>query len=78
MSDDEHENISNSEEIAPAVSSDDVDIDMNASAKDAERKLIQAEIEAFLQQGGRITQVGTDVMKDPPKRPESNYGGQPI
>lgn len=82
MSDEEHEEITNSDNItsneAVLVSSDDGDVDMGMSAKETERKRIQAEIEAFLQQGGQITQVDTNVMTDPPKRPESNYGGQPI
>lgn len=48
------------------------------SAKEAERNRIQAEIEEFLNKGGEITRVDTNVMTDPPKAPESNYGGQPI
>ncbi len=52
--------------------------DSTISAKEAERRRIQAQIEEFLKGGGQITQVDTNVMADPPKRPESNYGGQPI
>ena len=57
---------------------DDNTVDSNLTAKEAERQRIQAEIEAFLKQGGQITQVDNTVMTDPPRRPESNYGGQPI
>ncbi|WP_086934115.1 hypothetical protein [Agarilytica rhodophyticola] len=52
--------------------------DASVSVKDAERQRIQAQIEEFLNKGGQITQVGSSTMSDPPKRPESNYGGQPI
>ncbi len=52
--------------------------DSSITAKESERARIQAEIEAFLSGGGQITQVGTDIMSDPPQRPQANYGGQPI
>lgn len=52
--------------------------DASVSVKDLERKRIQAQIDEFLNRGGEITQVGSTTMSDPPKRPESNYGGQPI
>ncbi|MFL0811120.1 MAG: hypothetical protein K6L76_11950 [Agarilytica sp.] len=63
------------------ISSDseaDIEGDGGLSAKEAERLRIHAEVEAFLAEGGEITTVDTNVMTDPPKRPESNYGGQPI
>lgn len=48
------------------------------SGKHVEREKIQMEVEAFLKGGGKITCVDTSTMSDPPRRPESNYGGQPI
>ena len=42
------------------------------------RAQLNADMEAFLAQGGKIAEVGSDVMADPPKKPSSNYGGQPI
>ena len=48
------------------------------ASKEAERRRLQEEVEAFLQKGGRIEEVAPNVVADPPKRPESNYGGQPI
>ena len=48
------------------------------SAKDIERQQIQAQIDAFIQGGGQIVQVDSSVMADPPRKPTSNYGGQPI
>lgn len=47
-------------------------------SKDAERKRLQDEVEAFLARGGKIDYVAPNVVSDPPKKPESNYGGQPI
>lgn len=48
------------------------------TAKESERQRIQSQVEEFLRRGGQITQVDSNVMSDPPKRPDSNYGGQPI
>ena len=39
---------------------------------------LQTDIEAFLARGGEIKTIDTNVLADPPKKPESNYGGQPI
>lgn len=46
--------------------------------KEHERRQLQADIEAFLSSGGSITSVETNVVADPPKRPQSSYGSQPI
>jgi hypothetical protein len=46
--------------------------------KDQERRKIQAEIEAFLASGGKINTVDSNVVADPPKKPSSSYGSQPI
>lgn len=42
------------------------------------REQLNADIEAFLQRGGRITQVDDSVRADPPRRPEASYGSQPL
>lgn len=68
------------------TSSDNVSSDMEAvnsiESSDAERERarlqLEADIEAFLANGGQIQSVDVNVMADPPKRPQSNYGGQPI
>ncbi len=65
-------------ETDTSASSDALTAAASLSEKDAERQRIQAEIEEFLSNGGQITRVDTNVMSDPPKAPESNYGGQPI
>ena len=53
-------------------------VDSTVTLKDRERRKIQSEIEEFLSRGGQITHVDSTVMSDPPKRPATNYGGQPI
>ena len=62
------------------ISRDTVDpgVEASLSAKEIERKKIQEEIEAFLKSGGAINEIAPNVTADPPKKPESNYGGQPI
>ena len=42
------------------------------------RDQLNADIEAFLQQGGAIVRVENDVRADPPKKPDANYGSLPI
>ncbi len=46
--------------------------------KETERKRIQEDIEAFLARGGKIDSIDSHVVADPPKKPESSYGSQPI
>ena len=48
------------------------------TARNRMRVQLDADVEAFLARGGKIQSVDANVMADPPKRPESNYGGQPI
>ncbi len=42
------------------------------------RELMSAQIEEFLANGGTIEEVPSNVISDPPKKPESNYGNRPI
>ena len=53
-------------------------IHLSNSEKELERKRLQDEIEAFLSSGGLIRQIPANLRADPPRKPESNYGGQPI
>lgn len=39
---------------------------------------LQRQVEDYLTQGGRITEVAANVMADPPKKPTNNYGSRPI
>ena len=49
-----------------------------ASSKELERQKLQSQIEEFLSRGGEIDKIEANVVVDPPKKPESNYGGQPL
>lgn len=39
---------------------------------------VDAAVQAFLSQGGEIKQIEPNVMADPPRKPQSNYGSRPI
>lgn len=47
-------------------------------AKAKERESLMSDVERFLASGGQIEYVDPNVMTDPPKKPVSNYGSQPI
>ena len=42
------------------------------------REMLADQIEEFLSKGGTIETVPSDIVTNPPKRPESNYGSCPI
>ncbi|QIZ85891.1 hypothetical protein HF888_16080 [Bermanella marisrubri] len=42
------------------------------------RDKMSGDVEAFLAQGGSINEVEPNVMADPPRKPQSNYGSRPI
>lgn len=50
----------------------------SAAARAALRNQLQSDVEAFLARGGTINEIPPNVVADPPKKPQSNYGGQPI
>ena len=50
----------------------------SVSERESVRKQLAADVEAFLAKGGKIEEVAPNVLADPPKKPQSNYGGQPI
>lgn len=50
----------------------------NVASRERVRSSLQSEIEAFLSGGGQIAEIEPNVMADPPKKPESNYGSRPI
>lgn len=66
-----------SPEMEESTSTDEW-IHLTSSEKLLERQRLQSEIEAYLASGGMIRQIPANVRADPPKKPESNYGGQPI
>jgi 2C-methyl-D-erythritol 2,4-cyclodiphosphate synthase len=75
------ENASNDFSETAVVDEIDTDLLVSQSSmleKMAERDRLNQEVEAFLAIGGEINHVDTDVMADPPKRPENKYGSHPI
>ena len=44
------------------------------TAREHARSQIEADLEAFLKQGGNIVEVPRNYRADPPKKPENNYG----
>lgn len=47
-------------------------------ARNKVRESMAAEVEAFLARGGQIQQIDDNVMADPPRKPQTNYGSRPI
>jgi hypothetical protein len=60
---------------APAV---EALVEESVVAREALRQQIQSDVEAFLARGGVISEIPPNVVSDPPRKPQSNYGGQPI
>ena len=68
-----------SESASDTGSSIHYDVDSGSAAeRERARKQLEADVEAFLASGGKIQSIDMNVMADPPKPPQSNYGGQPI
>lgn len=42
------------------------------------RASLNAQIEAFLKNGGEIEEVQSNITADPPKKPSGEYGNRPI
>lgn len=62
-----------------AASIDDVPEEAGVNTmRESLRQQLQSDMEAFLAAGGRINEIPANVVSDPPKKPHSNYGGQPI
>lgn len=61
-----------------AAADDAIDDGGVGAMREALRQQLQADVEAYLAAGGRINEIPANVVSDPPKKPQSNYGGQPI
>ena len=48
------------------------------ASKAKARDELTSQVEDFLARGGKIDLVDVNVMGDPPRKPTSNYGSQPI
>ncbi len=59
-------------------SKDEVAETRTVASRDRVRTLLDSEVELFLKAGGKISNIAANVMGDPPRKPESNYGSRPI
>lgn len=53
-------------------------VESTSGLKQVQREQLNAQIESFLDSGGRISRIAANVLADPPQKPMSNYGSQPI
>ena len=86
---DDAQNVSRTKSAASKPGVDAVDLSFIGSKEESAetrtvasrmrvRNQLDSEIEKFLTQGGKIDNVAPNVMGDPPRKPESNYGSRPI
>ncbi|HUH36907.1 MAG TPA: hypothetical protein VL027_03070 [Spongiibacteraceae bacterium] len=48
------------------------------AARERVRQELSRDVEAFLARGGKINQVAPNVVADPPRKPEGDYGSRPL
>jgi hypothetical protein len=72
------EDKNNSSDNIAEMAADMDTIESAAALKQAQREQLNTQIESFLDSGGRISQIAANVLADPPQKPTSNYGSQPI
>ncbi|MDG1664058.1 MAG: hypothetical protein P8H97_11980 [Pseudomonadales bacterium] len=65
-------------DLAFIGSKDEVAETRNVASRERVRTELETEVEKFLRMGGAIVNVKPNVMADPPRKPESNYGSRPI
>ena len=71
--------VSTGQDSVASASSSVLDVDLGDQAeRQRAREQLEADVAAFLARGGKIQKVDVNVMADPPRAPQSNYGGQPI
>ena len=71
------EKTNSSDNIAETAANMDT-VESTVAIKQAQREQLNTQIESFLDSGGRISQIAANVLADPPQKPTSNYGSQPI
>lgn len=76
---DDDSDVATRQDSAASASNSILDTDIGDQAERRRaREQLEADVEAFLARGGKIQEVEVNVMADPPRAPQSNYGGQPI
>ena len=51
---------------------------LSLEAKQREREMLAQQMEEFLARGGKVQQIDSNALADPPKKPEGKYGSRPI
>jgi|TARA_R110001592_G_scaffold107065_8_gene300000 ABC-type Zn2+ transport system substrate-binding protein/surface adhesin len=51
---------------------------LSVEAKEREREMLALQMEEFMARGGKVQEVGANVVADPPKKPQGKYGSRPI
>ncbi|GAA6132973.1 MULTISPECIES: hypothetical protein [Halopseudomonas] len=47
-------------------------------AKEREREMLARQMEEFLSRGGKVQEIDSNVVSDPPRKPDNKYGSRPI
>jgi len=71
-------NASADEDAHDESSHDDVVVSTSSAARDEMRQSMEDDVAAFLARGGKIQKIEDNVMADPPRKPQTNYGSRPI
>ena len=71
-------NASSDEDANDESSHDDAVVSTSSAARDEMRKSMEDDVAAFLARGGQIQKIDDNVMADPPRKPQTNYGSRPI
>ena len=72
--------VTDSDDAESSVEKDAVEdlvVSTSSAARDEMRQSMEDDVAAFLARGGQITQVDDNVMADPPRKPQTNYGSRP-
>lgn len=57
---------------------DDRPEDRSVTSRARTRNELSDQVQAFLGQGGQISEIERNVRADPPRKPTSSYGNKPI
>ncbi|QJD60018.1 hypothetical protein HG264_14530 [Pseudomonas sp. gcc21] len=51
---------------------------LSVEAKAREREMLERQIAEFMARGGQVQEIDSNVVSDPPRKPDSKYGSRPI
>ncbi len=52
--------------------------EVSAAAKAREREALAKQMEEFLARGGKVQEIDSNALGDPPRKPDGKYGSRPI